>query len=496
MKLAPRGAAHERSEGMGLQPTTADPTPGVSVQGIPERSQRSSDESRIGPGAIRAYDIRGHAGRDIDRAGAYALGLAYAGEARKTGIKRVGVARDGRVSSPTLEQALVWGLMDGGLRVERLGLGPTPMLGFAVRELELGGAIMVTASHNPPGENGFKILLGEERVHGEHLKAMVAGPCERAICGSARRQSVLDAYVAELAQAAEGMAPLKIAWDCGHGATGPVVQRLTSFLPGQHVLLHADVDGRFPAHHPDPAVADNLSELAETVIAQGCDLGVAFDGDGDRLGVVDGQGRILWADQLLLLLARDLLARSPGAVVVADVKCSKVLFDGVAAAGGRCELAPSGYVRVREAMIENGAQLAGELSGHIFFADAWGGVDDAIYGAIRTFLAVTRQPGGLAAFRDSLPPTFATPELRIACPEARKPQVVAEVAERLAKEGAQVDDRLGVRVETPDGWWLLRASGTEAKLTCRCESLHPDGLERLREELRRHLKLSGVEAEF
>jgi phosphomannomutase len=453
-------------------------------------------EARIRAEAIRAYDIRGEAGRDIDRASAYALGLSYAGAARRAGVSRVAVARDGRLSSPTLEQAVVWGLMDGGLRVERLGLGPTPLLGFAVRELGLGGAIMVTASHNPPGENGFKILLGNRRVHGAELKALVEGPCEREVCGSARRlSSMMDTYVQDLAAAAEGMAPLRIAWDCGNGATGPVVERLAPLLPGRHFLLNVEVDGRFPAHHPDPAVAANLAQLAATVVSQGCDLGVAFDGDGDRLGVVDGAGRILWADQLLLLLARDLLARNPRAGVVADVKSSKVLFEGVAAAGGRCVLSPSGYVHVRETMLSEAALLAGELSGHIFFADGWGGVDDAVYAALQTFLAISRLHGGLAAFRESLPPSFATPELRIPCPETRKAEILEEVAARLEGEGGAFDPRLGLRVERPDGWWLLRASGTEAKLTCRCESVHPDGLDRLRAELRRQLQLSGIEAE-
>jgi phosphomannomutase len=386
--------------------------------------------------------------------------------------------------------------MDGGLRVERIGLGPTPMLGFAVRALALDGAIMVTASHNPPGENGFKIVMGDERVHGERLRALVEAPCRRETCGSARRTNVIDVYVEELARAAREMAPLNVAWDCGHGATGPVVERLTPHLPGRHFLLNYEVDGRFPAHHPDPAVAANLSQLADTVIDHGCDLGVAFDGDGDRLGVVDAQGRILWADQLLLLLARDLLQEQPGATVVADVKCSKVLFDGVAQAGGRAALSPSGYVLVREAMQDEGALLGGELSGHIFFADqGWGGVDDALYAAIRTFLAISRLPGGLSAFRDSLPPSFATPELRIACPETRKAAVVAEVAERLAGEGGVFNPKFGLRVERPDGWWLLRASGTEPKLTCRCEAIHPDGLDRLRDELRAQLLASGIEAE-
>jgi phosphomannomutase len=476
---------------MSVEPTAA--YPGNAVAGLPAGPKT---EGRICSAAVRAYDIRGHAGRDIDRAGAYTLGLSYAGAARKAGVRRVGVARDGRLSSPTLEQALVWGLMDGGLRIERLGVGPTPMLVYAVRELGLGGAIMVTASHNPAAENGFKILLGEQRVHGDALSALVQSPCERGVCGSARRISVLDSYVAELARSAREMAPLKVAWDCGHGATAPVVERLAPLLPGRHILLNTRVDGSFPAHEPDPTAAENLSQLADADITNGCDLGVAFAGDGDRLGVVDAQGRILWADQLLLLLARDLLARRPGAGVAADVKCSKVLLDGVAAAGGWCALSQSGYVHVRETMLEKGAQLGGELSGHIFFDDSLGAADDAIYAALQTFQAISRLSGGLGAFRDSLPPSFTTPEVRIPCPEARKAEVVAEVAAQLAREGVTCCLKYGgVRVETPDGWWLLRASGTEAKLTCRAESVHPDGLDRLRGDLRRRLQESGVEAE-
>ncbi len=449
---------------------------------------------RIGSRALRAYDIRGVAGRDIDRAGAYSLGLSYATAARDAGISRIGVGRDGRLSSPSLEQALIWGLMDGGLRVERIGLGPTSMLGFAVRELGLDGAIMVTASHNPAAENGFKILLGETRVHGERLKALVDGPCRHEPCGSARRICVIDSYAQKLVRAAEGMAPLSVVWDCGHGATGPVVERVAPYLPGRHRLLNAAVDGRFPAHAPDPTDPANLEQLAQMVVAEGFDLGVAFDGDGDRLGVVDARGRVLWADELLLLLARDLLASHPGATVVGDVKCSRVLFDGVRQAGGRCVVSPSGYVLVREAMEREGALLGGELSGHMFFADAWGGVDDAVYAAIRTFLAISGLPGGLAAFRDSLPPSYATPELRIPCPDARKAAVVDEVAARLAGEGGAFDPALGLRVDRPDGWWLLRPSGTEAKLTARCEAVHPDGLERLRADLREQLRRSGVEA--
>ena len=466
------------------------------VEHLRERESAAPALRRIRPEAVRAYDVRGLAGRDIDRDGAYALGLAYAAAVRKEGGARVGVGRDGRLSSPGLEQALVWGLMDAGLRAERIGLCTTPMLAYAVRELELDGAIMVTASHNPAPENGFKVLLGERRVHGDALKALVDGPCARGVCGSSRRVSVIEAYVADLARAAAGMGPLKVAWDCGNGATGPVVERLVGRLPGEHLLLNTAVDGRFPAHGPDPSVAANLSQLAECVTANRCDLGLAFDGDGDRIGMVDAQGRILWADQLILLLARDLLERQPGATVVADVKCSTVLFDGVARAGGRAVMSPSGYVHVRERMVAEGAPLAGELSGHIFFDDGAGGTDDALQAAVRALVAISRLPGGLAAFRESLPPSFATPEVRISCPDLRRAAIVAEVAARMAGEGRAIfDPALGVRVETADGWWLLRASGSEAKLTGRCESVHPDGLDRLRAELRRQLSLSGVAAE-
>ncbi|HEX2558785.1 phosphomannomutase/phosphoglucomutase [Phenylobacterium sp.] len=467
------------------------------VEHAPESGRPSpAGQRKIHPRAVRAYDIRGRVGEEIDADGAYGLGRSYAAAAKAAGLSRIAVGRDGRISSPSLEQALVWGLCDGGMKVERVGLCPTPMVSFAVRRLGLDGAVMVTASHNPPAENGFKILLGDDRVHGPGLKALVETPAGTERPGYARRTDVGEAYVESLAAAAEGMADLSVVWDCGNGATGEIVQRLAARLPGRHRLLNETIDGRFPAHHPDPAVAANLDQLAQAVTAHGCDLGVAFDGDGDRLGVVGPDGRVLWADQLLLLLARDLLTERPGAAIVGDVKCSRILFEGVAQAGGRPVLAPSGYVLVREAMLREDAALAGELSGHIFYDAGWGVVDDALYAAIRTFLAVSRLPGGLPAFRESLPPTFATPELRIPCEEARKPQVVREVAERMAGQGGVFDEELGLRVSGPDGWWLLRPSGTEPKLTCRCEAAHPDALERLKAQLAAELKASGVEAEF
>lgn len=444
------------------------------------------------PASIRAYDIRGKVGRDLDEGDARALGLAYAALARRRGLHRIAVQRDGRLSSPAMEAALVGGLLDGGVQVVRIGLGPTPKLAFAVRALGLDGGVMVTASHNPPDENGFKLLLGDERLHGAALRAMLAEPAATAPGGALSEADVTERYVAALASAGEGLPRFTVAWDAGAGAVGPTVEALTQRLPGRHIRLHTTVDGRFPAHHPDPAVEENLADVRAAVAQHGCDLGLAFDGDGDRLGVVDGEGGVLWADQLLLFLAGEVLAEHPGAAIVADVKSSRVLFDGVRAAGGRPVMAPSGYVLVREAMARSGALLGGELSGHIFYADRWHGVDDALYAAVRTLCALARTGASLADFRRALPPTVFTPELRIACPDARKATVVGEVGERLAAEGAQVERVDGLRVETADGWWLLRASGTEPKLTCRCEAADVGALRRLRAELERQLALSGI----
>jgi phosphomannomutase len=333
--------------------------------------------------------------------------------------------------------------------------------------------------------------LADQRIHGAALKALVALDGELRPGGSISRVDIRTAYLEALAGSAAGLQPLCVAWDCGNGATGPLVERLVARLPGRHLLLHTRVDGRFPNHHPDPAMEENLSDLKSAVEQGGCDLGIAFDGDGDRIGVVDSAGEVLWADQLLLFLAQDLLLERPGATVVADVKSSRLLFDGVRAHGGRAVMAPSGYVLIRETMRREAALLGGELSGHIFFADSWHGVDDALYAAMRTLLALARSAMTLRQFRQSLPPTIATPECRIAC--SRPAQVVAQTAARLTAAGASFDDRMGLRVSTPDGWWLLRTSGTEPKITCRCEAADAFGLARLNSELCGHLRACGIE---
>ena len=380
------------------------------------------------------------------------------------------------------------GLTEGGIQVFRMPLGPTPLVSFTVHRLGLDGGVMVTGSHNPPDENGFKLLLGGHPVHGEALAALWEVDPSSAAGGGVEEADLSEDYLAALAAEAGG--PIGAAWDCGNGAAGGIVRRLTARLAGRHDALYAEIDGSFPNHHPDPSVPENLAQLRHAVVAGSYDLGIAFDGDGDRIGLVDDAAEIVWADQLLLLLAQDVLRERPGAAVVADVKSSQMLFDGIAAAGGRPVMGPSGYVLVREAMLQEAAPLAGEMSGHIFFGDRWHFADDGLYVAVRTLGALARSGRSLREFRDSLPPTFATPEIRLPCPDERKAEVLAGIAASL--EGARVDRTDGLRVTEADGWWLLRASGTEPKLTARVEAASPEALERLRDVLAGHLRGFGL----
>ena len=399
------------------------------------------------------------------------------------------MSRDGRVSSPELEGALIEGLVAGGMHVFRLPLGPTPLVGFAVHRLGLDGGVMVTGSHNPPDQNGFKLMLGGHPVHGAALKCLWEAERVAAPGGGTEEIDVGEVYLDALLQEMDGIPAPSAAWDSGNGATGAIVERLLARLGGRQTSLFTAIDGNFPNHHPDPSVPENLDDLSRAVIEGKHDLGIAFDGDGDRIGLVDSSGAIVWADQLLLLLARDVLAERPGAAVIADVKSSRILFDGVAVAGGRAVMGPSGYVLVREAMLREGAPLAGEMSGHILFGDRRHDADDGLYVAMRTLRALARAGTSLREFRESLPPTFATPEIRLLCADARKTEVLAGVAARAAGEVNRTD---GLRVTESDGWWLLRASGTEPKLTARVEADSQEALDRLRDGLQRELECFGL----
>jgi phosphomannomutase len=451
------------------------------------------------PTVLREYDIRGIVGKTLHPADAFAIGRAFGTIVASGGGKTVAVGYDGRLSSPDLEPELVKGLMASGMDVLRVGRGPTPMLYFAATTLETAGAVMVTGSHNPPDYNGFKMMLGRKPFFGAQIQ-QIGSICEKGeavaeTTGSERRVDVSADYVARLlADWDGGDRTLNVVWDNGNGAAGEILQRLVSTLPGKHDVLFGDIDGKFPNHHPDPTVPKNLEALIAEVRRQDADIGVAFDGDADRIGVVDDEGEILFGDQLLAIMARDVLQTHPGATIIADVKASQVLFDEVAKAGGKPLMWKTGHSLVKAKMAETGSPLAGEMSGHIFYADKWYGFDDALYAAVRVLGIVARMSGKLSDVRKALPQVINTPELRFNCDDTRKFGVIEEVAARLAKEGAAVSDIDGVRVQTTDGWWLLRASNTQAVLVARAEASSEAGLERLKAALVTQLAASGLEA--
>ena len=448
------------------------------------------------PSILREYDIRGVVDETLSDKDAWALGRAFASVVTEHGGKSIAVGRDGRLSSPMLEAALVEGLTAGGVDVIRIGLGPTPMLYFAVNTLPVDGGIMVTGSHNPANYNGFKMMLGKKSFFGADIQrvgAIAAAPGTESVrTGRADERDVREVYVARLLADYHGDRPLHVAWDAGNGATGEVLQRLAGRLPGRHELLNETIDGRVPAHHPDPTEPKNLVQLQRLVVEKGCDLGIAFDGDGDRIGVVDGKGRILWGDQFMVLLAQEVIRAKPGATIIADVKASQVLFDEIARLGGTPLMWRTGHSLIKTKMAELGAPLAGEMSGHIFYADRYYGYDDALYAAIRLLGIIARGSESLATLRDRLPTVVNTPELRFPCAETRKFAVIEEVRERLQGAGADMSTIDGVRVKTADGWWLLRASNTQDVLVARAEAKDDAGLGRLKQLLADQLSASGL----
>ena len=458
----------------------------------------------IDPGILRAYDIRGVAGETLTEDAVGALGGAFAVMLRRrcpAGERpRVAVGYDGRLSSPALEAALVAGLAGAGADVLRIGLGPTPMLYFAVHRLELDGGLMVTGSHNPPEYNGLKMALPDATFGTESIVEMgriAAGPAphERlrpASGGAVGERAVKGEYVARLLAEAAMQRPLDVVWDAGNGATGAILGALVAGLPGRHTVLYDDIDGRFPNHHPDPTVPENLRDLTAAVRREGAALGIAFDGDGDRIGVVDGEGEMLWGDQLMTVWAADILASRPGATIIADVKASQVLFDTIARLGGVPLMCRTGHTFIKAKLKEVGAPLAGEMSGHFCFADRYWGYDDAPYAAVRLLNALAGREDTLADIRRALPPIANTGELRFACDDRRKFEVVNEVRQRLAARGGDVVTVDGMRVSHAGGWWLLRASNTEPRLVARCEAPDEAALARVRNDLEAMLSGTGV----
>jgi phosphomannomutase len=456
----------------------------------------SQAEHRFQPGIFREYDIRGIVGQTLHAQDAYFIARAFATKAAQAEAGgTICVGRDGRLSSPEMHEAVCRGIIDSGLNVLDVGLGPTPMLYYASYTKKAVGSIMVTGSHNPPDHNGFKFVFQNQAFYGAaitELRTIAESGRLASGKGKLEKQDIRETYIAALLKAYDGSRELSIAWDAGNGATGEIMSALCERLPGKHVALNAEIDGTFPAHHPDPTVPENLRQIIAEVRGKKLDAGIAFDGDGDRLGVIDDEGEILWGDQLLMLYAADILKEKPGATIIADVKASGALFEEIEKLGGVPLMWKTGHSLIKSKMKETGSPLAGEMSGHLFFADKYYGFDDALYAAVRLIGLLSRSNKKLSDLRKALPKRINTPEIRFPCDDTRKFTVIDEVKSRLKQDGARFSDVDGVRVSTIDGWWLLRASNTQAMLVARCEAENPEGLDRLKQGLQGQLALSKV----
>ncbi len=392
-------------------------------------------QSRANPHIFREYDIRGIADQDLTVSVVANLGTVFAAHVREQSGKvapLVAVGRDGRHSSPHLGACLTDGLTRGGANVVDVGLVPTPGLYFATQHFAADAGVMLTGSHNPSNYNGLKMSRDGKPVYGAEIQALRErlnhGVIDSAQPGQMRQEAILETYLQRLLEDFRPGRPLKVVFDCGNGATGVVTPALLERLPGiSGEVLFAEVDGSFPNHHPDPTIPKNLQDLRQRVQETGADLGIAFDGDGDRIGALDETGQVVWGDRQMILFARQILQEQPGETIIGDVKCSQLLFDAVAAAGGTPLMWKTGHSLVKAKMKETGAPLGGEMSGHLFFADRYYGYDDALYAAVRLIEAVATEAQPLSERLADLPTVYATPELRLECPDEHKFHIMARV---------------------------------------------------------------------
>jgi phosphomannomutase/phosphoglucomutase len=449
----------------------------------------------LAPQAFREYDIRGIADRDLTTELAEAIGRGYGtmlASGRDARELRVAVGRDCRLSSPRLHAALVQGLTRVGLRVIDVGEGPTPLLYFAVHHLDADGGVMITGSHNPGDENGFKMMRGKASFFGkdiQELRALIErdGFAPDAP-GSREEEDVSGAYVEEMQKRIPRFTkPLRVVVDAGNGAGGPLALRAMKALGLDPDPLYCEMDGRFPNHHPDPTVPGNVAELIARVKKNGARVGIAYDGDADRLGAIDANGDIVWGDRLMIVFSRALLAERPGAAILGEVKCSQTLYDDIAKHGGKPIMWKTGHSLIKTKMKESGALLAGEMSGHLFFADRYFGYDDAIYASLRLLEILAADPRSIGEMLADVPTTYATPELREDCPDALKQGVVTAVTARYKAKGNAVVDIDGARIDFgkpgAPAWGLVRASNTGPILVMRFEATSEAERDRIRAEV-------------
>ncbi|MDX1802970.1 MAG: phosphomannomutase/phosphoglucomutase [Alcanivorax sp.] len=446
----------------------------------------------VPPQIFRAYDIRGTAGDTLTAQTCYLIGRALGSEAGQAGQQTLFVARDGRLSGPELSRALIKGLQESGRDVINLGDVPTPVLYYATHVMDGQSGICVTGSHNPAQDNGLKMVINGETLYGDRIQALYQRIQKRDFSsgqGSEQQADISDRYLKEIINDIVLARPLKLAIDCGNGITGKLAPRLFTELGCEVTPLYTEVDGHFPNHHPDPSNPDNLADLIRTVKDNGLDLGIAFDGDGDRIVMVTDQGEIIWPDRMLMLFARDLLGRTPGADILFDVKCSRAVAALIRKQGGRPLMYKTGHSLIKAKMQETGAPLAGEMSGHIFFADRWFGFDDALYAASRLLEILSLQDDSSSQVFGQLTTGVTTPELHIPVTDDNKFTLVEALSQRAEQfSGGRATTIDGLRVDFPDGWGLVRASNTTPMLVARFEGRDQDALQRVQTQFHNHLK--------
>ncbi len=433
-------------------------------------------------GIFRAYDIRGVVGRDLTAEVATLVGKAFGTTVARQGGSRVLVGRDGRLSGPELSAALIEGIRSTGCNVIEVGMGPTPMFYFGLHELEADGGIQVTGSHNPPEYNGFKTCVGKGTIYGDaiqELRVMIEADDFEVGEGAYDTADLVAAYTAMILERVKLERPLRIAVDSGNGVAGPIAPVVYRELGCEVIEMYSEVDGNFPNHHPDPTLEEAVVDLQAKVTGEGLDLGLGFDGDADRVGVIDEKGEVVWGDRLTVLLARDMLERNPGAAVIFDVKCSQQLNDDIAKHGGVPIMWKTGHSLIKGKMKEEGALLAGEMSGHLFFSENFFGHDDAIYAGAKLMEIASKRPGGFSEMLDDLPETFSTPEIRYASTEEAKFEVCERLKDELAAE-FEVIDIDGVRAVLDGGWGLARPSNTGPIIVLRFEAESPERLEEIK----------------
>ncbi len=434
---------------------------------------------------FRAYDIRGIVGETLSVTDAHFIGYNFAKRVKKKfNSLNIIVGYDGRLSSPILEKNLIQGLLNAGANVTRIGVCTSPMLYFASERLRADGAIMITGSHNPSNYNGFKILTKEGSYFGKEILTLLKTNIDKHLLGKLHYFDISNSYVSELVNRISfDKKNLSVVWDSGNGSTGNILKKLVKHIPGKHFMINSNVDGTFPSHHPDPTEEKNLIDIKKSIKKNKADIGIAFDGDGDRIGVLDAEGNFISGDKLLLVYAIDILKKKPGSKIIADVKASNIIFETINNLGGEAIMCKTGHSLIKAKMKETKALLAGEMSGHIFIADDYYGFDDALYASVR-LLNIISQGFNIEKFLNKFKNLYSTPEIKVFCEDNLKFKVIdliKKIAHKKYKDVSYID---GIRVNVSHGWWLIRASNTQPAIIVRCEANSKKNLINLTNEVK------------